>query len=164
MLSIQDESLQDGSWIGWPKSPPSLLLPKIGYTYYTKMRLTTVIPYLKEIKRYTNHMANFFRCASTPLLFHQILVIFGVSWNIDKHCLIIYLFYFLDFIEFLEVISFHMIAILAMSAKLVSPNLFKTMIFWSKCYEIIICLSLHLQNFVTWFKLQFRYGHVTKIW
>ena len=52
---IQDVLFRGCSQMGGPKRPP---IPKICHTYPTMMKLGTVIPYLKEIQKYMNHVTH----------------------------------------------------------------------------------------------------------
>ena len=73
---------------GERKRPP---LPKICHTYPTKMKLGTVIPYLKKIQIYMNHVTHPMSSADISI-FHQKSVNFAISRNTDIECILIYNF------------------------------------------------------------------------
>ena len=111
-------------------------LPKICHTYPTMMNLDTVISYLKKFQKlYESH--------DTPLGFcwhqhfftgnQQIFLYQEIQKQIPFKYII-----FLTFLESLKVVLINMATVLMMSAKMATPDLLKTKIFWKKGYDVII--------------------------
>ena len=131
---IQDGVLTDGvEGRGVGQKGP---FPKICHTYPTMMKLGTVIPYLKKFQKlYESH--------DTPLGFcwhqhfftgnQQILLYQEIQKQIPFKYII-----FLTFLESLKVVLINMATVLMISAKMATPDLLKTKIFWKKGYDVTI--------------------------
>ena len=102
------------------------------------MKLGTVIPYLKEIQKYMNHVTH-------PLSSADIS---NFSAEICKSCYIkkyLYRLHFdtkllilFTFLESIKIVLIKKVAIMVMSAKMATPDLLKIKIFWKKGYDVII--------------------------
>ena len=102
------------------------------------MKLGTVIPYLEEIQK-------IYESRETPSEFcwHQ-----HFSPEISEFCYVKkyrYRLHFhasfrilLTFLESLKIILIDMVIILMMSAKMATPGLLKTTVFWNQGYDVII--------------------------
>ena len=105
------------------------------------MKLGSVIPYLRKIQKYINHVTH-------PLSSADISIF---SPEISRFCYIKKHRYRLDFAtKFLILLTFlesliialiNMVTILMMSAKMATPGLFKIEVFWNKGHDVII--SVH---------------------
>ena len=93
----------------------------------------------KHKDRVTHHLSS-----ADISIFHRKSLIFVIARNTDKDCILIHNFYFLTFFESLKVVLKNMVAILMISAKLVTLGLLKTNVFWNKDYCVII--SVHYVN------------------
>ena len=82
------------------------------------MKLGTVIPYLRKIQKYINHVTH-------PLSSADISIF---SPKISKFCYIKKYRYRLDF-ESLVIVLINMVTILIMSAKITTPSLLKIRVF-----------------------------------
>ena len=102
------------------------------YVYFndkTQLKLTAVIAYLKKIQKCINHVTHPFSSADISIF----------SLNISKFCYIknyryklhfnAYFVIALVFFESLKVFLINMVAVLMMSAKLVTQGLLKTKVF-----------------------------------
>ena len=108
--------------------------PKICHTYPTMMKLGTVIPYLKKFQK-------LYRSHDTPLGFcwhqqfftgnQQILLYQEIQTYIPSRYIISNSF------NFSWVFKGSLITILMMSAKMATPGLLKTKIFWKKDYDVL---------------------------
>ena len=58
----------------------------------------------------------------------------------------------------------NLVIVLMMSANMATRGLIKILVFWNKCYGVIIPFDEVTKNFITWFKLYCRWAHVTKVW
>ena len=117
------------------------LLPKICHTYPAVMNLGAVIPFLKKFQKlYESH--------ETPLVFcwhrhflpkiSKFCYIKKYRYRFHLHTKFIIL---LTFLESLRDVLINMVTILMVSAKMATPGLFKTKIFWKKDYDVIV--SVH---------------------
>ena len=68
---------------GGKKTP----LPKICHTYPAMMKLGPVIPYIKKIQKYINHVANSLSSADINI-FHWKSENFAISRNEDIDCIL----------------------------------------------------------------------------
>ena len=65
---IQNSPCRGCLWIGGLKGPS---LPKMCYTYPTMIKLGTITPHLKKIKKYVNCVANFLRSVDICIFFSK---------------------------------------------------------------------------------------------
>ena len=145
---------------GGANPPPRL--PKICHTYSTMMKLGTVLPYLKKIQK-------IYKSYGTP---HEFCWYVRKSPEISNFsCIKKYRYrlyfnaYVLFLLTFLSLVLIQIVAILMMSAILATLEFLKIKVFWNKGYEVNnFCPWRYQQNFITWFKLSCRRGHVTKVW
>ena len=75
---------------GSQKAP--LPLPKICYRYHTMMKLGTVIPYLKKIKKIYESCDPALEFCSLSAFFHRKSANFVISRNTDIYCILIHNF------------------------------------------------------------------------
>ena len=118
---------------------------QICYTYPTIMKFVTVIPHLKKIQKYMNHVTH-------PLSSIDI----SISLEISKFCYIkkyrhglpfdTFFLILLTFLESLNIFLINMVTILMMSAKLAKRNLLKIKVFWNKSHDAIV--SVHDSNYL----------------
>ena len=100
-------------------------LPKIRHTYPTMMKLGTVIPYLKKIQKYVNHVTNLLRTADISIFSPEIIKFYCIKKyryrvNFDTLFLII-----LNFFKFLKIVLINMVTILMIPAKIATLGLLK---------------------------------------
>ena len=113
-------------------------LPIVCHTYPTMMKLGTVIPYLKKIKKFMNHVTHPLSSADISFFFprnHQILLyqeILIAFWYIISNSFNFY-WVFKD--------CFNKHGYNLTSTKMATPGLFKIKTFWNKGYDVII--SVH---------------------
>ena len=106
----------------WPKRLP---LPKICHTYPKMMKLGTVIPYLKKIRKIMIHVT--LMSSADISNFPTEINNFCYIKNICIDCILIQNFYFFNF-SWVFKDCFN----LMMSAKMVTPDLLKIKVFWNK--------------------------------
>ena len=117
--------------------PPS----KICQTYPTMMKLGTVIPDLKKIKKiyesrdktpefYWHH--HFFIRNSQALLYQEIQIQIAFWYIIS---------FFLTFLESSKIFLINLDIILMMSAKMATLGLLKITVFWNRGYDVIISVN-----------------------
>ena len=66
-------------------------LPKLCHTYTTKMRLGTVIPFLKKTQKYLNHVTHLLSSANISI-FHRKSASFAISENTNIDCTLVHNF------------------------------------------------------------------------
>ena len=71
----------------WGRHP----LPKLCHTYTTKMRLGTVIPFLKKTQKYLNHVTHLLSSANISI-FHRKSANFAISENTNIDCTLVHNF------------------------------------------------------------------------
>ena len=108
------------------------------HTYPTMMKLGTVIPYLKKIQKYMNHLTHPVSSADISIFSTQIrkfcyIKKYRYRLHFDTWFLIL-----LIFIESLKIVLINIFTILMMSAKMATPGLRKIEVFWKKGYNVII--------------------------
>ena len=69
-----------------------------------------------------------------------------------------------NFFVALKIVLLHMVTILMMSAKIITPNLHKIKIFLKTSWRHAFYPWRYQQNFNIWLELYCRYGHAAKIW
>ena len=112
----------------WPKRS---LFPKILHAHPVTMKLGTVIPYLKKIRKH--HESR-----ETPLRFcwHQH---FFIRTQQLLLCHFNTKFIILFFFEFWRVVLINLVAILMTSAKFATLGLLRIRVFWNKGYDVHDC-------------------------
>ena len=136
--SIQDGHFRSCSQIGGggQKGPPSL--PKICHTYSTMMKLCTVILYLKKIQKNIRITWYIPWVLLTSAFFLRKSENFFISRNTDINCILIRNFYFfVTFLESLNIFLINLVKILMMPAKMITPGHLKIAVFWNKGYDVI---------------------------
>ena len=114
------------------------LLPKICQTYPAMMKPSTVIPYLKKIQKYLNHVAHFLSIADMIIFSPEIS-----SFCYIKKCRCRLHFNTLfsiisSFFELLKVFLINIVVILMISEKLATPGLLEIKVFRSKGHDVIV--------------------------
>ena len=118
------------------KGPPSL--PKICHTYPTMMKLCTVILYLKKIQKNIRITWYIPWVLLTSAFFLRKSENFFISRNTDINCILIRNFYFfVTFLESLNIFLINLVKILMMPAKMITPGHLKIAVFWNKGYDVI---------------------------
>ena len=119
---------------GVGEGPESVLPPKICHTYPTMMKLGTLIPYLKKIRKI--HKSRDTRDTPLEFCWHQ-----HFSSEISKFCFIKkyrYTLYFdtlfLILLIFFESLTIFLMNMTIMSTKMATPGLLKIKVFWNKDY------------------------------
>ena len=107
------------------------------HTYPTVMRLDADIPNLKRIQSTYNS-------CNTPVdfwwnqhFFNWKSAAFVISRITDIDCILIHNFFFSNFFEPVIVVLIYTVAILMMTAKLATLDIFKRKVFWNKVYDVI---------------------------
>ena len=101
--SFQKTPIQDGHFQScWRMGDQTGPLPKICHTNPTIMNIGTVIPYLKKIQKYVNHVTLYENIWTrwvllTSAFIHWKSANFVISRNIDIDCILVHDFYFLNF-------------------------------------------------------------------
>ena len=127
----------------------------MSHTYPKMMKRGTVIIYLKETK-------NIYKSCDTSLdIFSPEISNFCYTKKY-RHKLHFNRYFLILLTFFNMVVLITIVAILMISAKVATPGLLKLKVFWNKCYVAIISVHDVSNNFITWLKLYFRFGHVTK--
>ena len=101
------------------------------------MKLGTVIPYLKKIQKYVNHVTNLLRTADISIFSPEIIKFYCIKKyryrvNFDTLFLII-----LNFFKFLKIVLINMVTILMIPAKIATLDLLKIKVVWNKGYDVI---------------------------
>ena len=112
----------------------------------------TVIPYLKMIKKYINHVNH--------LLISADISIFWVRISRTLMHILLHVTFF----EILKVVLVNMKETLMMPANFATPEILKIKVSWKKVYADLIPAWRPQKSFILWLKLCCRCGHVTKVW
>ena len=125
---IPDGYFSGGSRMVWTKVP----LSKICHTYPTVMKLGTVIPYLKKIQKYMNHVTRLLTSTDISIYSPKISKFYyikkqGFRLHFSTQFLIIS-----AFLESLKICLINLVTILVMPAKMATPSLLKITVFWNK--------------------------------
>ena len=101
----------------------------------------------------------------TSGFFHQKSANFAISRNTDTECIVFIIFNSFNFFwVFKDCFNKHGYDFDDVR-KMATPGLLKIKVFWDRVYGVYnLCPWRHQQNFITWFKLYYRCGHVTKVW
>ena len=113
------------------KAPAPFPSHRICYTYPTKMKPGTSIPYRKKIQK--NIWTEWYTKSSTVTSIQNFSYI-----RKNRQKLFLYFLIPLTFMKPLNIFLINMIAILMMSKKIVTPSLLKIKVFWNKDYDVII--------------------------
>ena len=150
---------------GWGGAKAPLPSPKICHTYPTIMKFGTITPYLKKMqKTYESRDTHPEFCWH-----HHFLPEISKFCSIKKYSYKLhigtYFLMLLTVLEYLKIISINLVIILMVSAKMATPGLLKIEVFWKKrLWRHDFCPWHRQQNFITWFKLMCKCGHVIKVW
>ena len=121
---------------GGQKGPPTH--PKKSHTYPTMMKLCTVILYLKKIQKNIRITWYIPWVLLTSAFFLRKSENFFISRNTDINCILIRNFYFfVTFLESLNIFLINLVKILMMPAKMITPGHLKIAVFWNKGYDVI---------------------------
>ena len=96
------------------------------------MKLGTVISYLKKTQKNIKIMWHTPLILFTSTFFHRKSATLVISRNTDTDCILIHNFYFF------KVLLINMVAILMISANLVSLSFLKIKEFWNNVYDVIL--------------------------
>ena len=118
--------IQDGPFWGGDKKAP---LPEICHTYPTLMKLGTVIPYLKKVRKNINHVTQLRSYADISIFSTEICIFCYIKKYKYRLHFNVYFLILLTFLESLKVVLINLVAILMMSAKLVTLDLLKKQAF-----------------------------------
>ena len=139
-------------------------LLKICHTYPAMRKLGAVIPYLKKSKKIYESCETplevcwnqLFFTGKQQILLRKIIQTEIACWYIVSNS-------FNKFWVFKDLIK--MVTILMTSANIPNLGLLKIKVFSKKrLRRHHFCPWRHQPNFITWFKLYCRCGHVTKVW
>ena len=131
-----------GAAHGWGDKKASL--PNVCHTYPAMKKLSKVIPYLKKIQKYINHVTHPLSSADISI-FHRKSANFAISINTDIDCNLKHNFqFFFTSFESLKTALINMVTILMMSAKMATPDLLKIQVIWNKGCDLIF--SVHDVN------------------
>ena len=112
-------------------------LLKICHTYPTMMKLDKLIPYLRKIQKYTNHVSHPLSSADISIFLLEISKFYYIK-EYRYRLYFITLFLILStFFESWKIFLINMVTPLMMSAKMATLGLLKK-VFWNKCYDVII--------------------------
>ena len=126
MNPIQDGHFWGCSWMEGGKKDP---LPKICHTYPTVMKLGTVIPYLKKIQKYMNHVTRLLTSADSSIFSPEISKsCYTKKYGYQLHFSTWFLIP-LAFLESLRICLINLVIILMMAAKMATPSLLKIAVF-----------------------------------
>ena len=145
MLKFDGKNIQTLTDSGWPfsglltdggkgKRPP---LSKICHTYPTLMKLVTVIPYLKKIKKKENQVEHYLSSADIS---NFSLKISNFQYIRKYRYRLHFNAYILDLTNFFEsskIVLVNMAEFLMMPAKLATLGLLKIKVFFNKDYDVI---------------------------
>ena len=148
-IPIQEGPFRGSSQMRGGGGVQKVLLLKICHTYPTMMKLGAVVPHLKKIQKYMNHVTQPLGSAVISMFSPEIIK-FGYAKK-KRYWLHFDTQFFIRFTVFdsLRIVSIKMVTISMMSAKMATQGPLKIKVFWDKSWNHDFSPRCHQQSFIT---------------